>query len=76
MSAFEFLKQAREENPDVKFVLITAVEIKSAEFIKVLPSLHIDAFLDKQSLQDKLEPTISKLLGPRKLARSNIGKYR
>ena len=76
MSAFEFLKQAREENPDIKFVLVTAVEIKSSEFSKVLPTLHIDGFLDKQSLQDKIEPTVSRLLGPRRLARSNIGKYR
>lgn len=76
MSAFEFLKQARDENPDVKFVLITAVEIKSAEFSKVLPSLHINAFLDKQTMSDKIGPTISGLLGPRRMARSNIGKYR
>lgn len=76
MSAFEFLKQAREENPDVKFVLVTAVEIKSSEFSKVLPTLRIDAFLDKQSISDKIGPTVSKLLGSRRMARSNVGKYR
>jgi len=76
MSAFEFLKQAREENPDVKFVLITTVEIMPSEFDKVLPSLRIDGFLYKQSLSSKIKPTISNLFGPRRLARSNVDKYR
>lgn len=76
LSAFEFLRQIREDNPDIKFILITTFEIKPAEFSKVLPSITIDGFLEKQSLQDTIVPTINKILGPRKIAKSNIGKYR
>jgi two-component system, cell cycle response regulator CpdR len=76
LSAFEFLRQVRAINPDVKFVLITTVAIKPAEFNKVLPSITIDGFLEKQSLSGQLLSCVNKILGPRKIGKANIGKYR
>lgn len=76
LSVFEFLRQVREENPDIRFVLVSTVEIKSTEFTKVLPSIRIDGFVKKSSIQDELMPLITKLFGSRKITRSNVGKYR
>ncbi len=76
LSAFEFLRQVRVINPDVKFILITTVEIKPTEFSKVLPSVTIDGFLEKQSLLGQLLPCVNKILGPRKIGKENIGRYR
>ncbi len=76
MSAFEFLRQVKAINPDVKFILITTVKIKPVEFNKVLPSITIDGFLEKQSLSGQLLQCVNKILGPRKIGKANLGKYR
>ncbi len=76
MSAFEFLRHIREENPDIKFIMITTIEIKPTEFTKMLPSVTVDGFLEKQSLASQIIPCINKILAPRKIGKSNLGKYR
>jgi DNA-binding NtrC family response regulator len=76
MSAFEFLRQVRTINPDIKFVMITTVEIKPAEFSKVLPSITVDGFLEKQSLPSHIMQCVTKILGPDKIGKTNLGKYR
>lgn len=61
MSAFEFLRQVREKNPDIKFILITTIEIKPSEFRKFLPTIHIDGFVEKYSISNNLIPAIQKM---------------
>lgn len=76
MSAFEFLRQVKEENPDVRIVLITTIKIKPTEFSKVLPSLNVDGFLQKRYISSQIIPCINKILGPRRIGRSDVGMYR
>jgi CheY-like chemotaxis protein len=48
MSGFEFVRKARQLNPDVKTVLMTAFEINKSEFSKVMPSTtEVDDFVRK-----------------------------
>lgn len=76
MSAFEFLRHIREENPDIKFIMITTIQIKPAEFAKMLPSVTVDGFLEKQFLANQILPCVNKILASCKIGKSNLGKYR
>src|ERR671938_2012578 len=47
MSGFQLARKAKQLNPNVKVILMTAFEINEAEFTKVLPSLKVDGFIRK-----------------------------
>ncbi|TBR12101.1 MAG: response regulator [Candidatus Nitrosotenuis sp.] len=59
MTAFEFIKKTRLENRGIKILLITTIRITLAEFRKVLPSIHIDGFMGKQSFADEIIPLVN-----------------
>ena len=74
MSAFEFLRQVREKNPDIKFILITTIEIKPSEFSKFLPTIQIDGFVEKRSISTKLIPAVHKMQMSHRLVRQHSHK--
>ena len=47
MSGFQLARKAKQLNPMVKVILMTAFEINEAEFTKVIPSLKVDGFIRK-----------------------------
>jgi two-component SAPR family response regulator len=61
MNGYEFVKQIKKINPQVKVVLITAFEIEDKEFHNVLPSIKVDAFLQKPFSIGKLKDVIEKI---------------
>lgn len=62
MSGFELARTVRSLNSEIKIILMTAFEVNMSEFVKVLPSVKIDALLHKPfkiaSVQELLEKTI------------------
>ena len=53
MNGFEFIKKIKEIKPEVKVFLVSSFEIDDFEFRKVLPSVKIDALIQKPiSLKD------------------------
>src|SRR5579864_1962291 len=63
MSAFEFMKEAKIKNADVKVLLITTFEIKPLEFNKVLPAVKIEGSIEKPFLLNKIIPSVNEILG-------------
>ena len=47
MNDYEFLKQVKNINPQVKVIFMTAFDIDDKEFHNVVPSIKVDAFLQK-----------------------------
>jgi len=47
MNGYEFVKQVKKINPQVKIILMSAFETKTKEFLDVLPDVKIDAFMQK-----------------------------
>jgi two-component system response regulator ChvI len=62
MSGFELARTVRSLNSKIKIILMTAFEVNMSEFVKVLPSIKIDALLHKPfkitRVQEVLEKTI------------------
>ena len=56
ISGLDVLKKAKEDNPDVKAIMITAVDDKATEFKAM--ELGADAYLTKPFSYDKLEEHI------------------
>lgn len=53
MTGFDLARKVKAINPEVKLVLMTAFEVNKSEAEKVLPSLQVDAFIQKPiSLED------------------------
>ncbi len=63
MSAFEFMKETKIKNDDVKVLLITTFEIKPVEFNTVLPSVKIEGSIEKPFLLNKIIPSVNEILG-------------
>ncbi len=63
MSAFEFMRETKVKNPDLKVLLITTFEIKQPEFNRVLPTVKIEGLIEKPSLLNKIIPSVNKILG-------------
>jgi len=63
MSAFEFMRETKVKNPELKVLLITTFEIKPLEFSRVLPSVKIEGLIEKPSLLNKIIPSVNKILG-------------
>ena len=47
MNGYEFAKQVKNINPEVKVILMSACEIEDKEFSNVLPDVRIDVFIKK-----------------------------
>ncbi|MFL6378953.1 MAG: hypothetical protein ACJ72R_16030, partial [Nitrososphaeraceae archaeon] len=59
---YEFVKQVKKINPQVKIILMSSFEINDNELLDVLPDVKIDTFLQKPFSLDILRNmvTISK----------------
>ena len=59
INGYEFVKQVKKINPQVKVMLMSAFEINDNEFHNLLPDIKVDAFLQKpfsiQQLNDVLQ---------------------
>jgi DNA-binding response OmpR family regulator len=62
MNGYEFVKQVKKINPQVKIILMSSFEINDNELLDVLPDVKIDTFLQKPFSLDILRNmvTISK----------------
>lgn len=65
MNGYEFVKKVNEAKPEIKIFLMTAFEIKDAEFRRVLPDVKIEDLLQKPISLAHLINTISKHIPPR-----------
>lgn len=61
MSGLELTREARKLNSDVKIVLMSSFEITKKEFDTVLPSLKVDALLDKPIGLEKLRTVMKEI---------------
>jgi two-component system, response regulator YesN len=61
MSGLELARKVRKIHKDVKIVLMSSFEITMPEFNKLLPSLKIDALLDKPIQLAKLNAVLETL---------------
>lgn len=60
LSGMQLARKVKEVNSNVKFVLMTAFEIKNDEFSKVFPSTHVDGFIQKPiSIKDLTNKILS-----------------
>lgn len=69
MSGIHLAKKAKEDNPDVKTVLMTAFEIRDNEFSKVFPSTHVDGFVQMPVDIGDLTSKILSIIGETKKSR-------
>jgi two-component SAPR family response regulator len=61
MNGYEFVKQVKKINPKVKVIFMSAFEIEDKEFHSVLPSIKVDAFLQKPFSIQRLNDVIEKI---------------
>jgi DNA-binding NtrC family response regulator len=63
MNGYEFVKQVKKINPQVKVILMSAFEIETKEFSNILPDVKIDAFIQKpfslKALRDIVQQKLS-----------------
>ncbi|MDQ4101407.1 MAG: response regulator [Thermoproteota archaeon] len=71
ISGIQLAKKAKETNPDVKVVLMTAFEIKDDEFSKVFPSTQVDGFVQKPVGIRELTDKILSIIGESKRMRND-----
>jgi YesN/AraC family two-component response regulator len=64
MNGFQLARKVKELNPNIKVILVSAFEINTEEFEKVLPSTRIDGFLEKPASLKKLTELVNKQLLP------------
>ena len=60
MNGYEFVRQVKKINPQVKIILMSAFEIKTEEFLNVLPDVKIDAFIQKPFSMKMLRNIVQK----------------
>lgn len=61
MSGLELAREVRKVSQNVKIVLMSSFEITMPEFNKVLPSIKVDALLDKPIRLERLTSTLETL---------------
>jgi DNA-binding NtrC family response regulator len=66
LSGIQLARKAKEINPGVKTVLMTAFEIRDSEFSKVFPSTQVDGFVQKPVGVDYLINKILSIIGETK----------
>lgn len=47
MTGFELVRKIKEIQPETRIILMSSFEIKHGEFDKVLPTTHVDSFIQK-----------------------------
>ncbi len=62
MSGFDFARKVNAIDSKVRIMLVTAYEVKKEEFDKVIPSLRIDALINKPISMTRLNDLVSALL--------------
>jgi DNA-binding response OmpR family regulator len=62
MNGFEFVREARKINPNVKILLMTAFEIDDKEFVRVLPNPKIDGLIRKPTSAKQILKTVSSIV--------------
>lgn len=62
ISGFDFARKVSTIDSKVKIMLVTAYEVKKEEFDKVVPSLRIDALINKPISMTRLNDLVSALL--------------
>jgi CheY-like chemotaxis protein len=63
MSGIRLARKVKEINPNVKVILMTAIEINDNEFSKVFPSTQVDGFIQKPVAIGDLTNKIFSLIG-------------
>jgi DNA-binding NtrC family response regulator len=64
MNGYEFVKQIKKIDPQVKVVLMSAFENQEKEFHSMLPDITVDAFLQKPFSRGQLNDAIEKVSQP------------
>jgi CheY-like chemotaxis protein len=62
MNGYEFVKQIKKIDPQVKVILMSAFEIKDKEFHNVLPDIKVDGFLQKPFSVRQLDDLTNKII--------------
>ncbi len=60
MNGYEFVKQVKKINPQVKIILMSSFEVKTKEFLNVLPDVKIDACIQKPFSMKMLRNIVQK----------------
>jgi CheY-like chemotaxis protein len=63
LSGFQVARHVKQTNPDVKVILLSAFEIRTGEFSKVMPSTQIDDWITKPSSIEQIRNTLLKHVG-------------
>ena len=61
MNGYEFVKQIKKINPQVKVIFMTAFKIEDKEFHNALPDIKIDGFLEKPFSMRQLDDLTNKM---------------
>ena len=62
MNGYEFVKQIKKIDQQVKVILMSAFEIKDKEFHNVLPDIKVDGFLQKPFSMKQLDDLTNKTI--------------
>ncbi|HKG89588.1 MAG TPA: response regulator [Nitrososphaeraceae archaeon] len=61
LNGYELVKRIKAIRPEIKVVLMTALETDSLELSKILPSIKIDGFVSKPGRLENLVNTIENI---------------
>jgi two-component SAPR family response regulator len=61
MNGYEFIKQVKNINSQVKVILMSAFEIQEGEFQNMLPDIKVDCFLQKPFHIQQLKEAMAKI---------------
>ena len=61
MNGYEFVRQIKKIDPQVRIILMSAFEIEDKEFHNVLPDIKIDGFLQKPFSMMRLHDVTKKM---------------
>jgi CheY-like chemotaxis protein len=62
MNGYEFVRQIKRIDPQVKVILMSAFEIEDKEFHNVLPDMKVDGFLQKPFSMKQLDDLTNKTI--------------
>ena len=70
MSGFQFVREVRKLDPDIKILFMTAFEVNQSEFEQVLPSTQVDGFIRKPARPKEFVDAVLRSLGPHETERA------
>ena len=73
MNGYELIRKIKAIHPTIKTILISAFEINTNEFSKVMPSVKIDGFISKPISLKELVSIVEKIL-KKKRKEKNVRK--